>query len=702
MKTDSDNEKNLPLLGIINILGDDYTNIYSVNRQNQKIHIYRYRNQSFGVKEEIEKEKTYTSIMKEYIQTHVASEDKKKMFLETDFEAVCEHLCRVPQFTVHYRVKRDGRIQFYYMKCARIGEADNFENIVFAFANEDVDVRRNELTELMQPGGAAWKRKILIIEDNELNRALLTAVLSEKFEILIAEDGEQGLKILSEHYGDLSVVLLDICMPVCDGFEFLKRRQRDKLLCNVPVIVTTGSNSQDAEIRCLDMGAADFITKPYNSKVVIGRINSVIKLRESAQTLTAVEHDELTGIYTRQAFLYHAANLMNFKEEEKIHVIAADIRDFKLINSSYGFKMGDEVLCYLANAYAQSLNVGLVARYGSDQFICITYGDLNTTRDMVKKAVEDIALHAPVPNVRVKYGIYKDVDKSLAISVLCDRAFLALKSIRDNYECSVAYYTKEMNQKQIQNRMLENQFDDAIRNEEFVAYFQPKYDTKTEQIIGAESLVRWIKKDGSTVMPGDFIPLYEKDGLIVRLDEYVFTQVCRFQKQMMEQGKKLIPVSVNLSRASIHHDGVAQRYIDIIKEIGIPFSCVAIELTETAALYNEQIKELTKTLVDAGFSLHMDDFGSGYSSLTTLNELSFSTLKIDKSLIDYIEKEKGKKVVQQVINLAHGLDMEVIAEGVENLEQVKILRQMDCDGIQGFYYARPQPREMFEKLLECV
>lgn len=552
---------------------------------------------------------------------------------------------------------------------------------------------------LLEPGEAPAKRKILVVEDNELNREILSSFLEEKFDVILAENGEEGLKILGEHYRELSVVLLDICMPVCDGFEFLRRRNKDKLLSTIPVIVMTGSNSKDAEIQCLDLGAVDFIPKPYNFKIVVGRINSVIKLRESVLTLTAVEHDELTGIYTRQAFFYHAKTLLKAKAEERFHLIVADIRDFKLINSSYGDKIGDEVLCYLAKTYTKMFRDGLVSRYGSDQFVCMTYGDGDLSLETMKKLTEEIAENAPIPNLMIKYGVYEDVDTSLPISVICDRGFMAIRSIRDNYEHSIAYYTEEMNQKQMQDRALENRFESAISNKEFVAYFQPKYDVKIEKIVGAESLVRWINSDGSMVMPGDFIPLYERDGLIVRLDEYIFRHVCEFQRELMEKGQELLPISVNLSRASIHYIGVVDRYVEIIKETGIPFSCVPIELTETATLNNVKIRDFTERLVNAGFALHMDDFGSGYSSLITLSELPFNTLKIDKSLIDCIGQQKGRMVVQQVIILAHGLGMNVIAEGVETAEQVELLREMECDDIQGFYYSRPLPREEFIKKL---
>ena len=552
---------------------------------------------------------------------------------------------------------------------------------------------------LLEPGEVHAKRKILVVEDNELNREILSSFLEEKFEVLIAKNGEEGLKILVEHYRELSVILLDICMPVCDGFEFLRRRNTDKILSTIPVIVMTGSNSQDAELQCLDLGAVDFIPKPYNIKIVMGRINSVIKLRESVQMITAVENDELTGVYTRQAFFYHTKKLLKLRSNERFHLVIADIRDFKLINSSYGEKMGDKILCYLAKTYTKMIKTGLVSRYGSDQFVCIAYGECDLSSETMMKLEKEIAGNAPIPNLMIKYGIYENIDKSLPVSVICDRGFMAIRSIRDNYECSIAYYTEKMKQKQMRDRELENRFESAMSNGEFVAYFQPKYDVKTEKISGAESLVRWINPDGSMVMPGEFIPLYERDGLIVKLDEYIFRYVCEFQRERMERGQELLPISVNLSRGSIHYSGVVERYMEIIKENGIPFSCVPIELTETATLNRVVIRDFTERLVNAGFALHMDDFGAGYSSLITLSELPFDTMKIDKSLIDGISQQKGRIVVQQGIILGHGLGMKVVAEGVESAEQVELLREMECDDIQGFYYSRPLPKDEFIKKL---
>ena len=616
----TNNGENPLLLGIVNVLGKNYTNIYSVNRRTHKISVCRFHNRMLGgVNESLLRNDSYDQVMDIYIEDNVAAEDKLRMHQAMDFEKICDRLRKVPQFKVHYRVYRNDTIYHYYVKCARIGEADSFEDVVLAFANEDSDVRHSEMESILEPGGTASRRKLLIIEDNELNRKLLTELLEDSYDVMTACDGEEGLKLLGENYRDISAVLLDVSMPICDGFQFLERIQDDVMFSSVPVIVITGSNRPEDEVRCLELGAVDFIRKPYNIRIVKGKIKSVIKLRESAIVLSALEYDELTGIYIRQAFFHHAKTLMRFKQDEKFHVIVADVKNFKWINGTYGEKTGDQVLQYLADTYKSRIHNGMVARYGGDQFVAIMYGNLPLEAETVDKAIRRIEEEAPVP----------------------------------------------------------------------------KYNVVTEEIAGAEALVRWRKKDGSMVSPGEFIPLYEKDGLIVRLDEYVFQKVCEIQKNHMETGGKLLPISVNLSRASIHYENMILRYVRIVEERGIPFSAVPIELTETAALYNVQIKELTEKMVHAGFELHMDDFGSGYSSMTSLNQLPFDTLKLDKSLIDYIENTRGMEVIRHTIALAHSLGMQVLAEGVETAGQVALLRELDCDEIQGFYYSRPVPWEEF-------
>lgn len=687
--------ENFSMLDLIDVLGNDFSNIYCVDRESQNIDIYRYENPNVGVKEVLKEKQPYKIAIQRYIEANVFQDDKEKMKVATELEHICRQLKQMPQFTVHYRVKRSNEIAFYRMKCARIGNADSFRKIIFAFASEDADVRLNELGIMMKSSGATGKRKILIVEDNELNMEMLSSLLENKYDVLTAENGKIGMQLLEEHYKELSLILLNVQMPVLNGIDFLKKMQEDALLSSVPVIVLTASNEMDTELMCLDLGAADYITKPYNSDIIRKRIRNVIRLKESSLTLEALEHDELTGLYTEAAFLHYVKEIMKFKPDKRMHLLVAKIKDFKLINSVYGLKRADTALCYLSSVYRKVLKNGLLARKGSSSFVCLFYGNEKKNREKIREMIGEIAENSPIAGLKVKYGIYENIDERLPVSTICDYASMAAETVMENYDCDLAFYTEEIAQKRIYNQMIENSFEEALKQEQFMVYYQPKIDIHTEKVTGAEALVRWKKDDGTMISPGDFIPVYEKDGLIAKLDEYVFRQVCSLQKDRLDKGQKLIPVSVNLSRSSVLHRNLAERYIEIVKQSGIPFSCVPIELTESASIYNSRVQKMAEKLVKKGVVLHIDDFGAGYSSLSCLNQFPFSTLKIDKSLIDHVCEEKGKTLVEQVVMLARLLKMKVIAEGVETKEQIEVLRKMKCDEIQGFYYAGPMPEKEF-------
>lgn len=685
---------------IIGVLGDDFSNIYCVDCKTKNIEIYRYENENVGVKEVLNEKNPYEAAIHGYIEAHVYVDDKEKMKNATEFGNICNQLKHAAQFTVHYRVKRYNEILYYRMKCARIGEADRFQKIIFAFASEDADVRLNELGTMMKSSGATGKRKILIVEDNEMNLKMLDALLADKYEVLTAKNGRIGLNILEEKYKELSLVLLDVHMPVLNGFEFLKRVREDALLSSVPIMVITANGGIDVELNCLDLGAADFITKPYHSDIIIRRIRNVIRLKESSLTLEAVERDELTGLYTEQAFSHYVKQIMSFKPNKKMQLIVAKVKDFKLVNSIYGAEKADEFLRYLASAYSKRLKDGLIARKANTSFVCLLYGDKELDHRKMADTINEISENAPIKGVKVKYGIYEDIDKNLPISTCYDYVSLAIETIMESYDHDIAFYTEEIAKKRIHEQMIENCFEEALNDEEFLVYYQPKIDLSTEKVIGAEALVRWKKSDGTMVPPGEFIPVYEKNGQIEKLDEYVFRKVCQLQRREMDEWKKLINISVNLSRSSILHDGIAECYIKIAKDNKIPFSCVPLEITESAAIYGKRIHSTTEQLVNAGFKLNMDDFGSGYSSMLCLNQIPFSALKIDKSLIDHVCEEKGKTLVEQVIMLSKLLNMKVIAEGVETEEQIIELRKMNCDEIQGFYYAKPMPEKEFTEYVK--
>ena len=313
----------------------------------------------------------------------------------------------------------------------------------------------------------------------------------------------------------------------------------------------------------------------------------------------------------------------------------------------------------------------------------------------LEKAIRGIAKAAPIRNLLLKCGVYCCENASLPVSVICNRAFLALNSIKDDMNHAVARFDDPINQRICRERDMEARFEDALQNQEFVVWYQPKFDVRTERMVGAEALVRWRKQDGTVVSPGEFIPLFERDGLIIRLDEFVFRSVCRIQKKLLAQFGSVFPISVNLSQNSLHYPGMIERYARIVAEEELEAKCVPIELTESAEQQMIQIKDLAQKMVELGFPLHMDDFGAGYSSLGNLNALPFHVLKLDKSLVDYIGNYRGNQVLQHIISLAHSLGMDILAEGVETQEQVQFLREVGCDYIQGYYYSKPLPEQTF-------
>lgn len=421
--------------------------------------------------------------------------------------------------------------------------------------------------------------------------------------------------------------------------------------------------------------------------------------RENAKKVYILEHDMLTGIYTRSAF-YRRINAL-FKEfpNDDFDIICSDVENFKVLNSVYGNKKCDELLCYLANEF-QKIGCGAIyCRYSGDIFINIVKSKNNIKFEQLKEYADCISKNAPIPNITVKYGWYGHIDKTIPVNQLCDRALLAAKSILHKYDKTVVNYEGPISHKHLREQELESSFSNAIANENFKIWFQPKFDAKTEKLVGTEALVRWEQDDGTIVPPNDFIYVFENDGLIVRLDEYVFRKVCAIIRNWLDEGMTVLPVSVNISRASLHHSGTIENYKNIVQEFGIPIELVPLEITESTAYESKQIEQLATELKQNGFRIDMDDFGTGLSSLATLNIIPFDVVKIDKSLVDFIGTPDGNEIIKHAIEIVHYKKIHVVAEGVENKEQLDFLKTLNCECIQGYYFSPPLP---YDKCIEYI
>lgn len=392
-------------------------------------------------------------------------------------------------------------------------------------------------------------------------------------------------------------------------------------------------------------------------------------------------------------------NFSNFKEKAKKYentegyVIALDISEFKLVNNVCGNASGDEVLKVIWDVILANCNDNeQAARVNADRFVIFWIeSSKKTVTYRIEKLIneiEGISEQLSVPRLYPVIGIravekLDDADKRYGEAL---RAKALVKNRRDRH---YAFYDEIDYDTIVENKKLENGFEKALADKKFEVWYQPKFNSHTGKIVGSEALIRWRADDGSLISPGRFIPLFEKNGNIIRLDEYVFREVCRQQKEWQKEGIQILPVSVNISRFSLYYSNVVEKYERIINYYDVDHKYVQIEITESAIIENTVIVELIQKFHDAGFDILLDDFGSGYSSLASLNQMPFDTIKLDKSLVDYVGNENGEKLLKFIVQLVQSLGMKITAEGVEYKEQLDFLENLNCDDIQGFYFSKP-------------
>lgn len=391
-------------------------------------------------------------------------------------------------------------------------------------------------------------------------------------------------------------------------------------------------------------------------------------------------------------------------QKENLFLAVMDIDGFKALNMSYGNDMGDEILRYIGQAFKESCPDDEIYRRYSDHFAALMQGE---SQDIIEKKL-DLLLHTIQTDIELKRVI--PFTLSIGVSRLdgvqhlysgYTKAMLAKSSIKGNYLNQYAFFEDYLRQVSVRNMELCSAFDQALRNKEFRVVYQPKYDMRTRDIVGAEALVRWVKPDGNVIFPGEFIPCFEDSSQIIQLDEYVFQTVC---EQMIEMEQKELPVkrvSINLSRVHIKSRIIIERIYEIISKYEIDPQKIAIELTESAVCDDsESVCNLVNGLHGLGFRVDMDDYGTGISSLLSLANADFDVIKLDKSFVSSIGNQKMEAVIKSTIELAKQLHLGVVAEGIETKEQQEFLVHNGCHCAQGYYYSKPISKEEYEVLLE--
>lgn len=417
--------------------------------------------------------------------------------------------------------------------------------------------------------------------------------------------------------------------------------------------------------------------------------------------LRKVEYSAATGLLTREAFFVHGNELIKKYPDLDFDCCILQLESLNSINHQYGRLAGDKVVQLIGEilkTYEQETSC--IAYFGDGVYGSLTQTTSTEYRtNAIAEFRDKILDRSEIKNLSMKWSLYKSISRELSIEEVYEKVVYTITTVRPAMRQDYVEFDQAMLDRLDWDRSVESGFKKALANGEFVAWYQPKYAVHTQQIIGAEALVRWVRPDGEIIPPARFIPVLENCGLIDQLDREIFRQVCRMQKAMADRGLRSIPISVNLSRASIFRSDIAQAYAAIAESFGVDPHLIPIEITESAAVRAEKIREFADSLIDRGFALHMDDFGAGYSSLASLQSIPFESIKLDKTLVDFIGTQSGESLLKHTIAFAKESGMTVVAEGVETMEQFMFLKVAGCDAIQGFYFSQPIEQEQLMQAL---
>ena len=546
------------------------------------------------------------------------------------------------------------------------------------------------------------KRLILVVDDEPINRMILEGYLEEEYEVITAADGGEAIEKI-HHYKDLlSLVLLDLLLPDMNGLDILKEIKTNRAMQNIPVIVVT--SEQDEEVRSLVLGAIDFIPKPYpKPEVVLARIQKTIELSEDRDIIHHTERDALTGLYNREYFYQYALQFDLFHKEIPMDAVVIDINHFHMINERFGKNYGDSILRKIGERAREIVqdSDGIVCRREADTFLvyCRHREDYQEVLDYASLGLAGD--DSGNSRVRLRMGVYYNVDKSLDVERRFDRAKQASDTVRNSFQQSIGYYDDTLHEKELFAEQLVEEFHTAIQEQQFCVHYQPKFDVRPEIPIlaSAEALVRWQHPTLGMISPGLFIPLFEENGLIKELDQYVWRKAAAQIRDWKDRFNFSVPVSVNVSRIDMYDPELIPTFVGILNEFQISARELLLEITESAYTKDsEQIIETVNRLRALGFKVEMDDFGTGYSSLNMISTLPIDALKLDMQFIRNAFKEgRDTRMLEVIIDIADYLSVPVIAEGVETQEQLHALRAMGCDMVQGYYFSKPLPAEEYER-----
>lgn len=548
---------------------------------------------------------------------------------------------------------------------------------------------------------------ILLVDDQVSDLRVLGQALEGLGDVYIATNGSTALQLARKYRPE--VILLDIEMPFMDGYSVCEQIKADPKLAHAAVIFVTSHQQTENELRGLKLGGADFLHKPINLPVARARVEANIKHGRAVRQLAY--YDSLTNLPNRTLLMDRVSQALENTRERpaRIGLLSLDLENFKPLNDAEGHAVGDALLQEVAKRLVGCCAApDTAARAGGQRFMmlalsCQTLDDLGHCAQRVLDAVG-----APIMIANTRYDLIGNVgisvfpDDSDDARTLHEHAGAALYQARQAGRGEYRFFNASINDSVRAHHQMERDLRDALDNRRLEVFYQAKVNPRLHRVVGVEALVRWPQADGSMIPPDRFIPLAEASGLIVPLGEYVLDEACRAVSQWRAQGHE-ISVSVNISPAQFHH----RRFEDMIQQAmqrnDLMAGQLELEITEGVLAGDvDQTCQLLERLRAQGVHISVDDFGTGYSSLAYLKRLPLDVLKIDQSFVrQMLDHPRDAAIVETIIQLAHALDLQLIAEGVETPEHARLLQRLGCEVMQGFWYCRPLPLSQMTEYLNA-
>ena len=424
--------------------------------------------------------------------------------------------------------------------------------------------------------------------------------------------------------------------------------------------------------------------RPYTQKEIVNK-----------KILVSFSSDRAPQIYGQEV-----TDMMARHPNEEIAFIQFDVERFKLINENYGVERGDELLEFLTDTLGLICNEEQpYCRLTADVFMIVTTFDSDQHLLEFIHRLESLLSGFKDMDYRLIFGVAIAEDRTLHTRRHGDNAGIARQSVKGSALNNIGFFNGRMKNELQKKQIIEEDMKNALLDNEFVMYLQPKYCISSGRIIGAEALARWIHPEKGMISPADFVPVFEENGFILKLDQIIWESACRKIRDWIDKGIEPVPVSVNISREYIHSFDIVGFLLGLVKKYDIPIKLLELEITETTDAQGG-VSDVVKKMKDAGFTMLMDDFGSGYSSLNMLKTTPFDVLKIDRGFLsEFMESGRGRKIISHTISMSQDIGLDIIAEGVETKEQAQFLHDCGCDSAQGFYYSKPVTQEEFDELL---